>query len=125
MPLGTISGAGWIARPEAGVTCANRGSGNDSDPFDKLCRKSETLVRKSKPPPGPAKERQDKDGAPPVRGTSGADSSSKIKRRRWAAEVETTAEDIKFLEKFQGAPGLGFLAGAPEADQFYFRFLFA
>src|SRR5579862_1829702 len=33
-------------------------------------------------------------------------SSSKRKGRPRAAEVETTAEDIKFLGRFQGAPGL-------------------
>jgi len=32
-------------------------------------------------------------------------STSNTKGRPWAAEVETTAEDIKFLGKFQGAPG--------------------
>src|SRR6201997_4415082 len=33
-------------------------------------------------------------------------SSSKTKGRPRAAEVETTAEDIRFLGKFQGTPGL-------------------
>jgi hypothetical protein len=34
--------------------------------------------------------------------------ASKTKGRPRAAEVETTAEDIRFLGRFQGTPGLGY-----------------
>src|ERR1700757_3415952 len=51
-------------------------------------------------------------------------SSSKRKGRPRAAEVETTAEDIKFLGRFQGAPGL--ISGYEPRRRFgYVRFLFA
>src|SRR5271168_4602179 len=40
--------------------------------------------------------------------TSASSSSSNTKGRPRAAGVETTAEDIRFLGRFQGAPGLGF-----------------
>jgi hypothetical protein len=38
--------------------------------------------------------------------TSASASFSKTKGRPRAAEVETTAEDIRFLGRFQGTPGL-------------------
>jgi hypothetical protein len=38
--------------------------------------------------------------------TPAASSTSKTKGRPWAAEVETTAEDIDSSGKFQGTPGL-------------------
>jgi hypothetical protein len=41
------------------------------------------------------------------RDTSATASSSKRKGRPRAAEVETTAEDIRSSEDFQGTPGLG------------------
>src|ERR1700690_2205654 len=59
------------------------------------------------------------DGKP----TSGSASSSKTKGRPRAAGVETTAEDIRFLGRFQGTPGLEFLAGAAEAFSLFIRLL--
>jgi len=44
--------------------------------------------------------------APGTGRTSGSGSASKRKGRPRAAEVETTAEDIKNLNEFQGAPRL-------------------
>src|SRR5208282_846434 len=50
--------------------------------------------------------------------TSAPSSITKTKRRPWAAEVETTAEDIDSSEEFQGTPGFG-------KPRRHFRFLFA
>ena len=57
--------------------------------------------------------------APGIGRTSGSDSPSKRKGRPRAAEVETTAEDIKNLKEFQGTPRLEL------AEAIHFRFLFA
>jgi hypothetical protein len=79
MPLDTISGAGRISSREAGVTLAGR---------IVACG---ILARELFVGAGEA----------PVVRISAPDSSSKTKRRPSAAEVETTAVDIKFLENFR------------------------
>src|ERR1700758_1670142 len=57
--------------------------------------------------------------APETGNTSGSDSVSKRKGRPGAAEVETTAEDIKNLKEISGN------AAGEAAEAIYFRFLFA
>jgi hypothetical protein len=78
IPLETISGAGRTANREAEVTPASLAS-PANPPGKALCG--------GRPVP--------KSSAPVGCGQTGAPSfSSKIKGRPWAAEVETTAEDI-------------------------------
>src|SRR5579864_3061294 len=100
MPLETISGAGRTSSREAGVTCASLGSEEVRPERRTGCGGRGSVGRD----------------------THGTASSSKTKGRPRAAEVETTAEDIRFLGKFQGTPGL-----LPEIKprRRCFRFLFA
>jgi hypothetical protein len=94
MPLETISGAGRTASREAGVTPESLASAANPP------GKAALTLCGGRPVP--------KSSAPVGCGQTGAPSfSSKIKGRPWAAEVETTAEDIKFLGKFQGTPAFG------------------
>ena len=57
--------------------------------------------------------------AQPRRDTSGTALASKTKGRPRAAEVETTAEDIRFLGRFQGTPGLVLRLGRGGVFAFY------
>src|SRR5579862_1714270 len=90
MPLETISGAGLMERREAGTTLDGR-----IFAAGRLLASSFARPDPSTPPHEPGSER-----------TSPSASSSKTKGRPRAAEVETTAEDIRFLGRFQGTPGL-------------------
>jgi hypothetical protein len=94
MPLETIGGAGRISSRAAEVIRASRGSENTE------LERAASRLRCSGRGGRPAEKR------PGSKDTSGSGSSSKIKGRPRAAEVESTAEDIKFLGKFQGTPGL-------------------
>jgi hypothetical protein len=85
IPLETISGAGRTASREAGVTAASLAS-PANPPGKALCG--------GRPVP--------KSSTPVGCGQTGAPSfSSKIKGRPWAAEVETTAEDINSSGNFR------------------------
>ena len=94
MPLETISGAGRISSREAGVMCANLGS--------EEARSAEKSVGRMRCG-GRAR------GCPcdgwEGRDTSGTALASKRKGRPRAAEVETTAEDIRSSEDFRERRG--------------------
>src|SRR6202140_4370397 len=89
-PLETISGAGRILRREAGVIWASLGSVEANSAGRTRCGGRFCGC------PSAGSEGRD---------TSGTASVSKTKGRPRAAEVETTAEDIRFLGRFQGTPG--------------------
>jgi hypothetical protein len=92
MPLETISGAGHTANREAGVTPASLASLNIPGKFAETTRCGGRASAKSSAPEGCGQ-------------ASSTSSVSKTKGRPWAAEVETTAEDIDSSGKFQGTPG--------------------
>jgi hypothetical protein len=96
MPLETISGAGRTASREAGVTPASLASAEKT-----RCGRRPSA---SSAPEGCGQ-------------ASAASSISKTKGRPWAAEVETTAEDIDSSENFRERRG-----GKPRRR---IRFLFA
>jgi len=98
MPLGTISGVGRTANREAGVTPASLASWNAETT---RCG-GRASVKSSVPEGGHS---------------SAASSSSKAKGRPWAAEVETTAEDINFSGNFRERRSC--------KARRHFRFLFA
>src|SRR5580698_5983276 len=98
MPLDTISGTGRTANREAGVTPASLAS---------------VAVEKARCGGRPSVHSPSvKSSAPEGCGqTSPPSSLIKTKRRPWAAEVETTAEDIDSSGKFQGSSGVESPAG--------------
>jgi hypothetical protein len=99
MPLETISAAGRTANCEAGVTPASLAS---------------VEVEKARCGGRPSVQGPAPEGC----GQTSAPSSIKTKGRPWAAEVETTAEDIDSSGRFQGTPGRW-------KPRRHFRFLFA
>jgi hypothetical protein len=101
MPLETISGAGRTANCEAGVTPASLAS---LEVEVEKARRGGRTSAKSSAPEGCGQ-------------TSASFSPTKTKGRPWAAEVETTAEDIDSSGKFQGTPELG----TPEAFSLFIR----
>jgi hypothetical protein len=99
MPLDTISGTGRTANREAGVTLASLA------PFE--IEKAEVEKAESEEVRCGGRPSA-KSSAPEGCGqTSASFSATKTKGRPWAAEVETTAEDIDSSGRFQGTPGFG------------------